>query len=337
MVAAALEIVTSYAPVPEQIDRVAHILFIIAAALQVAIWARELILGAVAQPGRRGAGRIRRSAMRCAIIRVLVSVALFALALDRHPRQSRGQRHHPGRRARHRRHRHRPRRAGHFLRPVRGACDRVRPPVPARRHDPLRRPPPARSSASASRRPGSAPQAGEHGDHGQHQVARPGDPQHRRAPASAASWLPFGVIYQTAPELLERMADTRRARRSSRSRAAGWCAARSPRFGDELDRLRAGLRRPLERFRHASPSTIGDLPRHLAHRSPSTGSNSPIRPRPPSPRRPTGRMVMPYAAGPAGGPGRSKRAKRKAKLMPRRQPRRHPRAHRRGGRRLVAG
>ena len=40
----------------------------------------------------------------------------------RHPRQSRGERHRAGRRARHRRHRHRPRRAGHLLRPVRGAC-----------------------------------------------------------------------------------------------------------------------------------------------------------------------------------------------------------------------
>ena len=80
MIATAVEIVISYAPVPERLDHAVHVVFIIAAALQVAIWARELILGAVRSrvgedPGESTLG----NAM--SIIRVLVSVAVFALAL----------------------------------------------------------------------------------------------------------------------------------------------------------------------------------------------------------------------------------------------------------------
>ena len=80
MVAAAIEIVVAYAPVPPRIDRLTSILFTIAFALQGAVWARELILGAIRSrvgedPGESTLG----NAM--AIIRVLVSVALFALAL----------------------------------------------------------------------------------------------------------------------------------------------------------------------------------------------------------------------------------------------------------------
>lgn len=80
MVATAIEIVVTYAPVPQRLDRIAHIAFIIAAALQMAIWARELIIGAVKSrvgedPGESTLG----NAM--SIIRVLVSVAAFAVAL----------------------------------------------------------------------------------------------------------------------------------------------------------------------------------------------------------------------------------------------------------------
>ena len=47
MVAAAIDIVVSYAPVPPKLARLADILLIIAAALQVAVWAREIIIGVV--------------------------------------------------------------------------------------------------------------------------------------------------------------------------------------------------------------------------------------------------------------------------------------------------
>lgn len=80
MIASAVEIVAGYAPVPAPIDRVVHVLFVVAAALQVAIWARELVIGAVRSrvgedPGESTLG----NAM--AIIRALVSFAAFAIAL----------------------------------------------------------------------------------------------------------------------------------------------------------------------------------------------------------------------------------------------------------------
>ena len=80
MVAAAFNIVVTYAAVPRRIERVADILFIIAFAFQGAIWARELILGLI---GRRAGDDAGESAIgnAMALIRVLVSVALFAIAI----------------------------------------------------------------------------------------------------------------------------------------------------------------------------------------------------------------------------------------------------------------
>ena len=80
MIAAALDIVVTYAEVPARIGRLADILFIVAAAFQGAIWARELILGVI---GRRVGDDPGESTLANAmtIIRVLVSVALFAIAI----------------------------------------------------------------------------------------------------------------------------------------------------------------------------------------------------------------------------------------------------------------
>ena len=80
MIVAAVDIVTSYAVMPAKLARLADILFIIAFALQGAIWAREIILGVLRSrvgddPGASTVG----NAM--VIIRVLVNVALFAIAL----------------------------------------------------------------------------------------------------------------------------------------------------------------------------------------------------------------------------------------------------------------
>ena len=80
MVAAAAEIVANYAAVPAPIERAVDIVFLICAAFQGAIWARELVIGAVKSrvgedPGETTLG----NAM--GIIRVLVSVAAFAIAL----------------------------------------------------------------------------------------------------------------------------------------------------------------------------------------------------------------------------------------------------------------
>ncbi|MES2001478.1 MAG: mechanosensitive ion channel domain-containing protein [Pseudomonadota bacterium] len=79
MIAAALEIVASYAAIPRPIDRSVNIIFIIAFAIQMAVWVRELVMGSLRhrvgdEPGETTLG----NAM--SIVRVLVSVTAFALA-----------------------------------------------------------------------------------------------------------------------------------------------------------------------------------------------------------------------------------------------------------------
>ena len=80
MVATALDIVATYTAVPMRIERLLDILFIIAFALQGAIWARELVIGVISRragedPSETAVGNA------LAIIRVLVSVTLFAIAI----------------------------------------------------------------------------------------------------------------------------------------------------------------------------------------------------------------------------------------------------------------
>ncbi|HYC94081.1 MAG TPA: mechanosensitive ion channel domain-containing protein, partial [Sphingomicrobium sp.] len=80
MVAAALDIVCSYADVPPKLARLADIFFLVAAALQVAIWAREIIVGVIRSrvgddPGASTLG----NAM--SLIRIFVNIIVFAIAL----------------------------------------------------------------------------------------------------------------------------------------------------------------------------------------------------------------------------------------------------------------
>lgn len=80
MVVAAIDIVATYAAPPPRAQHLVDVTFIIAVTLQGAIWARELILGMIARrvgddPGETTLGNAT------SIIRVLVSVALFALAI----------------------------------------------------------------------------------------------------------------------------------------------------------------------------------------------------------------------------------------------------------------
>ena len=83
MIAAAIDIVSTYTDVPPRIGRLADIFFIIAFAFQGAIWARELVLGLIgrraAEDEAEGEGNALGNAM--GVIRVLVSVALFAIAI----------------------------------------------------------------------------------------------------------------------------------------------------------------------------------------------------------------------------------------------------------------
>ena len=66
--------------VPAKVGRIADIVFIIAFAFQGAVWARELILGAISRRVAEDSGE-GTLANAMALIRVLVSVALFAIAL----------------------------------------------------------------------------------------------------------------------------------------------------------------------------------------------------------------------------------------------------------------
>ena len=80
MVAAALDVVANYAAVPMKVERLLDILFTIGFAFQGAIWARELILGVVSRKaGEDPAETAIGNAL--AVIRVLVSITLFALAI----------------------------------------------------------------------------------------------------------------------------------------------------------------------------------------------------------------------------------------------------------------
>jgi small-conductance mechanosensitive channel len=79
MVIAAADVIATYAALPRRAAHLVDIAFTIAFALQGAIWVRELILGLI---GRKVAGEAGSSALAnaMAIIRLLVSVTLFAIA-----------------------------------------------------------------------------------------------------------------------------------------------------------------------------------------------------------------------------------------------------------------
>lgn len=80
MIVAAIEIVVSHTDVPGPLARMVDIAFIIVAAFQAAAWARELILGIIYSKVEEDAGETTLG-NAYNIIRVLVSVAAFALAL----------------------------------------------------------------------------------------------------------------------------------------------------------------------------------------------------------------------------------------------------------------
>jgi small-conductance mechanosensitive channel len=80
MVLTALDIVATYAEPPQRAQRLVDIGFIIAFSLQGAIWARELILTMISR--RVGDGKSETAlGNAAAIIRLLVSAALFAVAI----------------------------------------------------------------------------------------------------------------------------------------------------------------------------------------------------------------------------------------------------------------
>ena len=79
MIAAALDIVASYADVPVRIERATDIFLLVAAAFQIAIWSREILIGVIrTRVGEDPGASTLGNAM--SLIRVLVSVAVFAIA-----------------------------------------------------------------------------------------------------------------------------------------------------------------------------------------------------------------------------------------------------------------
>ena len=80
MIVVALDLVANYTVPPPKIARPLDIAFIIVAAVQVAIWARELVMGVVARAAGEEAGETALDNAQ-ALIRVLVNVAFFAVAL----------------------------------------------------------------------------------------------------------------------------------------------------------------------------------------------------------------------------------------------------------------
>jgi small-conductance mechanosensitive channel len=79
MVLAAADVVGTYIELPHKIERLVDIAFVIAFAIQGAVWGRELILGLVGRKvaEEQGSGTLGNA---MAIIRLLVSVTLFAIA-----------------------------------------------------------------------------------------------------------------------------------------------------------------------------------------------------------------------------------------------------------------
>jgi len=79
IVVTAIEIVLTYAAPPPRVSHLSDILFTIAAALQAAIWGRELVLGIVSHRVADDTESTLGNAT--AIIRVLVNFAFFAVAI----------------------------------------------------------------------------------------------------------------------------------------------------------------------------------------------------------------------------------------------------------------
>lgn len=80
MIIAAVEIVGSYVEPPPRIGRILDVAFVIAAAFQAAVWARELIMGIVRRHSGEGPVETALDNAR-AVIRAVVSVTLFAIAI----------------------------------------------------------------------------------------------------------------------------------------------------------------------------------------------------------------------------------------------------------------
>jgi small-conductance mechanosensitive channel len=81
LVALAMQLVQGYLHPPRDVARTVAFLFTVAAALQAAIWARALILGMIALRAGDHEGDANGLASAMSIIKLLVSIAVFAIAV----------------------------------------------------------------------------------------------------------------------------------------------------------------------------------------------------------------------------------------------------------------
>jgi small-conductance mechanosensitive channel len=80
MIAVAAQLIASHAHAPGELASATRFLFIVASVLQAAIWARELILGVIEHRAQAN-GQHNGLGSAIGIIRLLVTVAIFAIAL----------------------------------------------------------------------------------------------------------------------------------------------------------------------------------------------------------------------------------------------------------------
>lgn len=80
MIVTAAHIVAAHTSIPDNVEEIFHIAFIIVLAIQAAIWARELILGVVVSKVVDDDDRESTLANALSLIRVLVNIAAFAIA-----------------------------------------------------------------------------------------------------------------------------------------------------------------------------------------------------------------------------------------------------------------
>jgi small-conductance mechanosensitive channel len=80
MLMVSAELVVSFASAPSSVDRVVHVLFTIAAVIQVAIWLREIILGLIVRRTSQDPDQHETIENAMTLIRLLVTFVLFAIA-----------------------------------------------------------------------------------------------------------------------------------------------------------------------------------------------------------------------------------------------------------------
>ena len=227
------------------------------------------------------------------LIRLLVTLRAVRDRADRGARQSRRQRHRAGRRPRRRRHRDRPRRAGHLRRSVRRARDHLRSPVPARRRDQLS------TTASGTVEAIGLKSTRIRAVHRRGARSSPTRTCSTRKSSTSRSATISACRSRSASPMRPR---PRRwsgcptcSRSWSRPTAATAARAGFEAFGASSLDFAVSVRcarRAIGRSRIATRDRFAD--RRSCSASPRKGSRSPIRPRRPTPPRPTARIIMPY-------------------------------------------